>query len=757
VISPDYAPETCVNQYRFGTWVRLDAVPSPDSVFVGWTGACSGSLQTCQVMMNQAKSATALFRGPQPLAVTLESQEGGSGVVHISPPNAECTNAPGSPQTCTNQYRIGTVVHLAAEASADSVFIGWTAGACSGPLQTCQVTVDEARFATATFRLNHPPVAVAGGPYSARRNESIAFDGAGSSDADGDPLTYAWDFGDGATSTGPSPTHAYAALGTHTVTLIVHDGRISSAPSTAVVSITNAAPEAVVGGGPQTGVRGEVLTFHGSGSSDLDGDPLTYAWDFGDGSMATDATATHAYATLGAFTVTLVVSDGIDSSAPASTTANITNRAPVASAGGPYDGTHAGALAFDASSSSDPDGDPLTFAWTFGDGATGTGPSPSHTYAASGSYTVTVAVSDGVDTATSATTATISNVVPIARPGGPYTSFRNAPLMLDGTASTDGNGDPLTYRWDFGDGTTGTGATPTHAYIAFGSYVVSLVVNDGAADSPSAVALVTIPDRPPLAHAGGPYTGVRGVAITFNGAASADPDGNPLTYQWSFGDGATGTGMSPTHVYTTAGPFVARLVVSDGGPEPSLESTATVTLTNRLPIAQPGGPYAGVRALPVQLDGSASTDPDGDPLTYAWDFGDGNTGTGLSPAHIYTTLGTRIVTLTVNDGITSSTAVTTTVTITNASPIANAGPDRTVVRKTSVTLDGRGSSDPDGTISYAWRRLSGPSVTLIDPNSAQPRFTAPNVTSTKVIEFELKVTDNNGATAIDTVRITVIR
>jgi chitinase len=112
----------------------------------------------------------------------------------------------------------------------------------------------------------------------------------------------------------------------------------------------------------------------------------------------------------------------------------------------------------------------------------------------------------------------------------------------------------------------------------------------------------------------------------------------------------------------------------------------------------------------------------------------------------------------VNDGFTNSPPAPTTVSVSNRTPIANAGPDRTVVRRTSVTLDGRASSDPDGTITaYAWRQLSGPTVSISNANTSQPRFTAPNVSSTTTLTFELKVTDNNGATATDQIVVTVTR
>ena len=78
----------------------------------------------------------------------------------------------------------------------------------------------------------------------------------------------------------------------------------------------------------------------------------------------------------------------------------------------------------------------------------------------------------------------LANLIPEANAGGPYTGvIGGQPVSFDGRASTDGNGDSLTYRWSFGDGTTGTGATPSHAYPAQGTYTATLVVNDGQADS----------------------------------------------------------------------------------------------------------------------------------------------------------------------------------------------------------------------------------------------------------------------------------
>src|SRR5262249_17460897 len=158
----------------------------------------------------------------------------------------------------------------------------------------------------------------------------------------------------------------------------------------------------------------------------------------------------------------------------------------------------------DASGSSDADGDPLTYAWTFGDGSTGSGPTPSHIYATDGTYTVGLVVSDGVDSHSASTTASVTDTAPVARPGGPYTGFKNAPFRVDGGASSDANGDALTHHWDFGDGTTGTGRTIGHTYaLPPGSpshvYTATLVVNDGIRDSAPVTTTVDVHDHAPVA------------------------------------------------------------------------------------------------------------------------------------------------------------------------------------------------------------------------------------------------------------------
>ncbi len=144
----------------------------------------------------------------------------------------------------------------------------------------------------------------------------------------------------------------------------------------------------------------------------------------------------------------------------------------------------------------------------------------------------------------------------------------------------DGDGDPLTYRWSFGDGTVGSGARPVHTYAHGGVYTATLIVNDGEVDSAPSAAQVTVTNHAPVANGGGPYSAVKGQPVTLNASGSSDADNDALTYRWDFGDGTTGGGVSPTHVYAKNGRFTVKLTVNDGDVDSAVYQT-TVDVRNR--------------------------------------------------------------------------------------------------------------------------------------------------------------------------------
>ena len=258
-----------------------------------------------------------------------------------------------------------------------------------------------------------------------------------------------------------------------------------------------------------------------------------------------------------------------------------------------------------------------------------------------------------------------TNNPPVADAGGPYSGEAGTTLIqFDGSGSMDPDDNAITFEWEFGDGSTATDEMPTHTYRSAGNYEVRLVVDDGQVKSEPSITSAVISAPPaniaPVANPGGPYRGAPGQMITFNGSASEDPNGDALTYSWNFGDGSSGSGVNPTHTYAAAGNYTVTLTVSDSQLESApVTTTAEIAIppANRAPVADPGGPYSGETGAEIRFDGSASSDPDGDSLTYAWNFGDGSTATGATPTHRYASSGVYEVTLIVNDGELASAAV----------------------------------------------------------------------------------------------------
>jgi PKD repeat protein len=170
------------------------------------------------------------------------------------------------------------------------------------------------------------------------------------------------------------------------------------------------------------------------------------------------------------------------------------NHAPTANAAGPYSGMEGAAVLFDGTTSSDPDGDQLTYDWDFGDGTPhGTSANPSHVYAdnRTGGYAVTLTVGDGRGlVATASATANIDNVAPtvgpISAPVDPQET--GSPVLVSASFSDRGILDTHTGTIDWGDGTSssavvaevgGSGsASASHAYTAAGVYSVALTVTD---------------------------------------------------------------------------------------------------------------------------------------------------------------------------------------------------------------------------------------------------------------------------------------
>jgi PKD repeat protein len=156
------------------------------------------------------------------------------------------------------------------------------------------------------------------------------------------------------------------------------------------------------------------------------------------------------------------------------------------------------------------------------------------------------------------------------------------------------------------------------------------------------------------------------LSCTFNGSGSSDPDGTISSYAWTFGDGSTGTGATPSHAYTAAGTYTVALTVTDnGGATGSVNHDVTVTAPppNQPPVA---AFTSSCTDLSCAFDSSGSSDPDGTITSYAWDYGDGQTGSLAS--HTYAAAGTYTVALTVTDDDGATGTVSHDVTVTAPPP-----------------------------------------------------------------------------------------
>lgn len=363
-----------------------------------------------------------------------------------------------------------------------------------------------------------------------------------------------------------------------------------------------------------------------------------------------------------------------------------------------------------------------------------------------GSYSGTASLAVPVDTA------------PVADAGPPQTVPVLTVVTLDGSRSSDANGDPLTYQWTLVQSPSGstaqlvnpTSVQPTITIDKPGNYVVQLVVSDGILFGSPAQVTISTSNSAPVADAGAAQTAKVGQTVTLDGTKSYDADGQQITYQWSFTskpDNSNAalsdpTAPQPTFAIDEPGHYALQLIVNDGDLS-SMPATTTVDTVNSPPVANAGPTQTVNAGQSVQLDGSKSTDVDGDPLTYNWSFtswpGQGqqpapalSDPTAVQPTFVASQVGTYVVQLHVDDGQGGGTSPTATATVTITSndipPVANPGSAPKFYVGDLVALNGSGSSSPLGfPLTYKWWFSSvprGSTAVLNNAVTATPRFIA---------------------------------
>jgi subtilisin family serine protease len=570
------------------------------------------------------------------------------------------------------------------------------------------------------------------------------------------------------------------------------------------IPIANAGEDQIVG-------EGSVVTLNGTLSSDSDGTLVSFLWEQVDGS--TNVTLSDNTSPIASFTAPLVSSNidlvfrlavtddlGASNSDEVTITIQNINQPPIANAG-PDQSVNEGILVIlNGSSSSDPDGDILSYSW---EQIAGPAVILSDSNTASPSFvapevesigatlTFELTVGDGSDTGSDTVDIIVNDVIvnqpPFANAGADQTVDEGDLVILNGTESIDPDGDLLSYSWvqtagplvslnDLGSATPSFIAPPVDSSGA--TLTFELTVSDGIAQDTDIInIIVENVNQPPIADAGLDQTVDEGSLVTLNGTASSDPDDDTLTFSWVQIAGPNATlsdATSPTPSFTalevdSAGAVLTfELTIDDGNGGTATDSVdITVQNINQPPVADAGSDQVVDEGTLVTLNGTGSSDPDNDPLTYSWLqisgpsvelFGANTTSPSFTAPEVDSAGATLAFELTVTDSnlLSSSDVVNIFVENIGLPPTADAGANQTVNEGDLVTLNGTGSDDSAEGLTPTWTQISGPGVELSDINAWNATFTAPLVSSDTLLVFQLTVTDADGLQDSDTVEILVL-
>ena len=655
---------------------------------------------------------------------------------------------------------------------------------------------------------NLAPVANAGTNQNVSTPSPVTLDGSSSSDANSDTLTYAWTLvsepgGSSITLSGAntvSPTFTANVDGTYVFSLVVNDGQVDSAGVN--VTITASTPEVPVAnaGVDQSVLTNAVVTLDGT-LSDPKGEAISYSWSIVSQPALSTITLSSTIVSqptftpieAGDYTFNLTVSNVNGSSVDSIVVSVINpNIAPVANAGTSQAVDTSSLVTLNGSSSSDANGDTLTYSWTLvsepgGSSITlsnATTVSPTFTANVDGIYEFSLVVNDGqVDSADVNVTITASTPeVPVANAGVDQNVFTNAVVTLDGTLSDD-KGEIISYSWSITAQPISSSITlsntavsqPTFTPVVDGNYTFDLnVSNVNGSSVDSIVVSVINPNAAPVANAGTNQNVATPSSVTLNGSASSDANGDTLTFAWTLvsePDGssitlANANTVSPTFTANVDGVYEFSLVVNDGQVDSAgVTVSVTASTLNIAPIANAGIDQNVPVGATVSLDGNSSSDAnDGDVLTYAWTLVRPalsnailTSETSAFPSFTADEAGIYSIQLIVKDDENLSSAIDTvvvTVSITNSAPTANAGVDGTVYQNAAYTLDGSGSFDSDGdTITYAWSIFTGGSGSFSDDTVVNPTFT-PAQSGAYVLQ--LVVNDGDLLSNVDKMTLTVL-
>jgi gliding motility-associated-like protein len=445
------------------------------------------------------------------------------------------------------------------------------------------------------------------------------------------PLTYSWNFGNGAASTAPSPAYTYPLPGTYNTSMVV----TGPGGCTATASQTVLVPPTPVANFQIPPICGLVGVIQNTSTIGAPGVISTYTWNLDNGQVLTTQNAAYNYAAPGQYNVTLTVSTAQGCSHSITQLIQV-QAVPQVSFNAPPS-CHPLPITF-TNNTTIQNSTVSSWNWSFGDGNTSNSVNPVHSYATHGSYNVTL-----IATAPGGCADTLTQQV--LNPPAPVAGFSLPPACglvntFTNTTSILPPGQITNQLWTFGDGNSSTQGTPTHAYVNPGTYTVTLITysNGGCNDT---VSQQFTTYSVPVASFTAPQT-CHGLPLQITDQSTLHAS-SITSWSWNFGDGNTSASQSPTHSYVTHGNYpITLIVVGPGGCSDTLTQQVLIPPT---PVASFTLP--GVCGMSSSFNNTSSISAPGQIVQNSWSFGDGATSGSLHSQHIYATNGTYNVTLTV--------------------------------------------------------------------------------------------------------------
>src|SRR5205809_818288 len=583
--------------------------------------------------------------------------------------------------------------------------------------------------ASATVTVAAPLAVTVSGASSGIVGTSVSFSAAASGGTS--PYSFSWNFGDGTSlATGSTASHKYAVAGAYTVRANATDakGRLASASASITINAPPLTVAVTASGSSEVGVAVNLTATASGGTQPY----VSFVWDFGDGSTGSGNSAAHVYTASGTYSVTVTVKDSAGITATsASYSVAVSARLQIYSVLVVPNPCEAGySISLSATTSSGVS--PISCNWNFGDDSPSSSRcSITHVYANAANYTATVTATDNLGvTATNSIIITVNPKLTVT-----MTTSTSNPVVgqsLTFTATTANGVGLATCSWNFGDGSTGSGCSKTHAYNTQGTFTAKVTATDALSVTATASVTVNIVSTLGVSLNASPNSTEPTINPTFTATAVG---GTPAytSYSWTFGDGTTATTSAATtiHTYNSTGTFSVTVTVADSAGK-TATSSVSVTVNARLTVTAVATPNP--TEVSVAVGSTAPTTGGLGTPTCKWTFGDTGTANTCSATHPYTGAGTFTAIVTATDALGVTATNNTTITVSPKLTVTMTTSTSNPVVGQSLTLTATPSGGV-GTATCTWNfgdNTTGSGCSTIHTYTTSGTFTA-TVTATDIL------------------------